>query len=37
MLWTLAGRPDGAERIILEKLWPVFSERLTFVRKVTKT
>ena len=37
ILWRLAGKPDGAERIILEKLWPVFSERLAFARKPRKT
>jgi len=37
ILWKFAGRPDGAERIVLEKLWPALNERLAFIRRVGKS
>lgn len=29
MLWLLSGKPDGAERIVIDKLWPMVRARVT--------
>ena len=34
--WKLAGKPEGAEQLILGRLWPLVQRRLVFVRKDQK-